>query len=588
MIKTGKKGKAKQNNKIKLPLMTITPEEKLEILRILPDSVGLRDCLPYTTEFDRLYQEFKQHTSKHLSKNDFWRFVVRVAKASRKPQPVDINPSNTLSNSLLDDLHTMNPWWHGDSSRKIPESKRRAYRVLFDSLLKGSFQIVALRGPRQVGKTTIQQQMIRDLLEKKRLVSPQHIIRIQFDDLKSLAIDDPIVTIINWFEKNVVKKTFNNLANEGKTVYIFLDEIQDVSNWSAQLKHIVDHKTCRIFITGSSALRIFEGRESLAGRVHWNEINTLGLPEICQFRKMGTLHTYKTEIKVSDLRNKDFWIDFTKWNPNRQPLLDDVYYNFCDFGGYPFCHIGENVSWQDAENYLSDTVVARTIDHDLKANFDSEYKKKIGTMNSTLLRNVFKTFCKYSGMAIGLDKLCKEFRSSFSEELTEKQIQMILDFFEHSMLIKVVKPFEHRLKRARNERKICLCDHAIRKAWLKEDVTLYGNGVNVDIAGHVIEGMIGTFLASIQGVGVSYLPSGDTKNNENEIDFILEIGDAHIPIEIKYQENPTINSGIETFLNKTAYNSSFGLVVTKNEVSLDYFKKPNIIPIPAKKFLLLK
>ncbi|MDR2705302.1 MAG: AAA family ATPase, partial [Planctomycetaceae bacterium] len=551
---TGKKDNARQKNNIKLPSIAITTEESLEILRLLPDDAGSRDRLPYTTEFDYMYKIFKQHTQRKLSKNDFWRLIIRVAKKSRKPKPIDINPSNTVSENLLKDLHRMNPWWKKNLPKKIPESKRQVYQVLFDNLVNGHCPIVVLRGPRQVGKTTIQSQIIRDLLGQYS-ISPKQIVRVQFDRLKSLVLDDPIVTIIDWFEDDIIKDTFNNLAGQGKEVYIFLDEIQDVDNWSSQLKHIVDHESCHVFITGSSAIRIFEGKESLAGRAYWNEINTLGLSEICQFRKMGTLNNYMSEIDVSCFRNKKFWIDFKNWSPDKQ-LLDEVYQKFCDFGGYPFCHTNSKISWQKVNDYLSETVVARTIDHDLKAQFNSEYKDRIATLNSTLLRKTFKTFCKYSGMDIGLNTLREEFHSDFFEILNDKQIQLILDFFENSMLIKMIRPFEHHLKRAKNKRKICLCDHAIRKAWLKEDVNLYDETVNSDIAGHIVEGIVGTFLTSIKDIGVSYLPSNN--NQKDEIDFILEVGDGHIPIEVKYKKQPDLNTGIETFMKNPANNAPFG------------------------------
>jgi predicted AAA+ superfamily ATPase len=508
---------------------------------------------------------------------------------SRKPKPIDINPSNTLSEPLLDNLHLMNPWWRGNRTKIIPTNKRQIYPVLFESLLQGQHSIIALRGPRQVGKTTIQLQMIHDLLEQKRLVSPEQIIRIQFDSLESLALTDPIVTIINWFEKNVVKSTINNLAHQGKPVYIFLDEIQDVDNWSAQLKHIVDHRECRIFITGSSSLRILKEKESLAGRVYWNEINTLSLSEISKFRNSKILSPYTTEIDVAKFRDKKFWTDFKTWSSYESILLDEIYRRYCDFGGYPFCHIGDSVSWQKADEHLCDTVVARTIDHDLSVNFNLEYGKKMGMLSSTLLSNVFKIFCKYSGISVTLTTLQRALSASFSEQLKHNQIRMILDFFEHSMLIKVVKPFEHQLRNPREEVKICLCDHAIRKAWLKEDVSLYDTTINANLAGHIIEGIIGSFLKSIKGVGVSYFPAEQQdKNKKNEIDFILEIGGSHIPIEVKYSNTPQINAGITEFLTKKIYNAPFGLVITKEEMPLNCFGNSNIVPISAKKFLLLK
>lgn len=586
-------GNAKQLSPTKLPTIPATEAEKVEILRLLPDSAGERDRLPYTSAFEHIYELFKKHTGRNVGKNDFWRLVLRTAKGSRKPQPVDINPSNTLSESLLAELHAMNPWWKGDSMTKTKPYKRSIYQSLYESVTRGRYKIIALRGPRQVGKTVLQMQMIYDLLEKKRVVRPNQILRIQFEELTALNIDDPILTIIRWFENNVVQDTFNNMAAKGLPVFIFLDEFQGVDNWNSQLKHIIDHGECKIFITGSSALRIHAGKESMAGRVQWNEINTLGLSEICAFRKLGVLPPYCPKIDLSEWLKKEFWINLKKcnWkNGNKPMLLDVVYENFCDFGGYPFCHTDKDVSWEDAEEYLYDTVVAKTIELDLKAKFESILGGSVAFMDVTLLTNAFKTLCKYTGHDISIDKLREELNASHSLNLKHEQIRKILEFFELSMLIKVIKPFEHRLKNPKENVKICLCDHAIRRAWMKENIPLYGSNVNAVLAGHVIEGIIGTFFKSIKQLGVSYFPPvGKGKDAEGEVDFILEIGVHHIPVEVKYKNNPDLGTGMKSFLDKEAYNAPFGLMITKDELSTDYFgNDERIIPIPAKKLLMLK
>ena len=593
ILRATKHGNAKQLKPIKLPVVSATTAEKVEVLRLLPDSAGERDRLPYTTAFDEVYELFRKHTNKQLSKNDFWRLTLTVVKASRKPKPIDINPSNELSVSLIQELHRMNPWWKGDSMGTVPKFKRNIYKTLYENVTRGRYKIVALRGPRQVGKTVLQMQMIHDLLNNKRVAfSPQQILRVQFDDLSFLDITDPILTIVRWFENNVVQDTFNNMAAKGLPVYIFLDEFQNIDNWNAQLKYISDHGESRFFITGSSALRIIAGRESMAGRVQWHEINTLGLAEISTFRSISPLAPYREEINLSEWLQKDFWLDLrnAKWkNGDKSFFIESVYKNFCDFGGYPFCHKDEDVPWKDVEEFLVDTVVIRAIELDLGAKFESVYGSSTAFMDATLLKNAFRILCKYTGQSVTIEKLCKELNASTSARLKHVQMQVILEFFERSMLIKIIRSFEHRLKNPKESVKVCLCDHAIRKAWLKEDVPLYGTDVHSDLAGHIVEGIVGNFFKSIKQLGVSYFPAvGKEKDAEDEVDFILEIGAFHIPVEVKYRNNPVLGSGLKSFLNKEAYNAPFGLVITKGEVLLDYFHDERIIPISAKRLLMLK
>jgi len=57
-----------------------------------------------------------------------------------------------------------------------------------------------------------------------------------------------------------------------------------VGSRAPQLKLLVDHSTAQVVVTGSSALRIERGRDSLAGRITTIEAGTLSLTEIAALR----------------------------------------------------------------------------------------------------------------------------------------------------------------------------------------------------------------------------------------------------------------------------------------------------------------
>jgi predicted AAA+ superfamily ATPase len=70
--------------------------------------------------------------------------------------------------------------------------------------------IVVLRGPRQVGKTTAQFQIISDVLGEG--VPARNVLRVQFDELASLrGIEEPILAIADWFERNVTTADYRRL-----------------------------------------------------------------------------------------------------------------------------------------------------------------------------------------------------------------------------------------------------------------------------------------------------------------------------------------------------------------------------------------
>ena len=87
------------------------------------------------------------------------------------------------------------------------------------------------------------------------------MLRVQFDDLEGLGkLDDPILRIVDWYENTVLRRTLNEVAHAGGHTYLFFDEVQNLRDWAPQLKHLVDHATTQVVVTGSSALRIAVGR----------------------------------------------------------------------------------------------------------------------------------------------------------------------------------------------------------------------------------------------------------------------------------------------------------------------------------------
>ena len=159
-----------------------------------------------------------------------------------------------LSPQLVADLRRFNPWWEGAPMPLQPQTRRHLVAQIRRRLDAEIAPIIVVRGPRQVGKTTAQFQIIADLLDEG--VSPTSILRVQFDELASLQrIEDPILRISDWFERKITGAHFNALARDGQKAYLFFDEVQNLDGWHAQLKSLVDNASVKVVVTGSSALR---------------------------------------------------------------------------------------------------------------------------------------------------------------------------------------------------------------------------------------------------------------------------------------------------------------------------------------------
>ena len=199
-------------------------------------------------------------------------------------------PAPELPQPLVADLRRQNPWWTGDPAPVQPGPRRHLVGQIRRRLSLELAPIVAVRGPRQVGKTTAQLQIIEDLLAEG--ARPNTILRVQFDELESLHdLVDPILRIPDWFEHHIAGTHFNRLARAGQWAHLFFDEVQSIGGWHVQLKSLVDNASVRAMITGSSALRIEQGRDSLAGRISTIETGVFSLTEI------GPLHGLETRSR---------------------------------------------------------------------------------------------------------------------------------------------------------------------------------------------------------------------------------------------------------------------------------------------------
>jgi predicted AAA+ superfamily ATPase len=173
-------------------------------------------------------------------------------------------------------LRRLNPWWEGEPSRPLPPTRRHLVQQIASCLETRLAPIVAVRRPRQIGKTTAQLQLLDDLL--KGGIPGRSILRVQADELPSLGeLKEPILRIVDWYESNILGGTLNAAAQRGLETYLFLDEVQNLRDWAPQLKFLVDSSTTQVVVTGSSALRIEQGRDSLAGRIHTIEAGVLSL-----------------------------------------------------------------------------------------------------------------------------------------------------------------------------------------------------------------------------------------------------------------------------------------------------------------------
>ena len=320
-------------------------------------------------------------------------------------------------------LRDANPWWQGDRQYDIATIKRWAYAPVLKGLLRGLAPVTVLRGPRQVGKTTLLNQVIDELLSQG--VNPKRIFRVQFDDIPDLRrLGTPILDLAAWYADNVVGQSFHAFANEQRgPVYLLLDEVQNLPDWATQLKHLVDLQPVRAIVTGSSALRIEAGRDSLAGRVSTIEIGPLLLREVSEMRGASAITPFLPYNGLSPLKEKSFWQALRGFGEQHRATRDVAFSAFSEFGGYPLAHKRADSTWEEVSGQLVETVVRRAIQHDLRIGERGRRR------DETLLEEVFRLSCRYAGQSPSQALYLDEVRRALDANIGWQRILTYLKFF---------------------------------------------------------------------------------------------------------------------------------------------------------------
>lgn len=482
-------------------------------------------------------------------------------------------------------LQSTNPWWRGNPMRPLPPYRRWAFSTILQRIQSGLAPAVVLRGPRQVGKTTLQEQVITYLLDKEK-IDPSRILRVQFDELPSLRrVDDPILALCRWFENRVLGKTFNTAASEGSPAYLFFDEVQNLGNWAPQIKSLVDNHAVRVLVTGSSALRIELGHDSLAGRITQLDLGPLLLREIAGIRDLGELKAFLPTNGLSSLLEADFWGELKSFGSSNYEMRDAAFAAFAERGGYPMAQVRTDRPWEEIANHLNETVIQRAIQHDLRL---GERGKR---RDSSLLEEVFRLACRYAGQSPGQAVFVNEVKSALAANIGWQRILAYLKFLDGTLLLRLVPPLELRIRRSKGNSKICLSDHTLRASWLQESVPLTASQLQnaphlADLAGHLAESIVGYFLGNLPDLPLRHFPA---RGAEPEVDYVLTIGEKRIPLEVKYRQridplNDTV--GLRAFLENRVYNAPFGVLVTLSDnVAIS---DPRIVTLPLSSLLLLR
>lgn len=158
-------------------------------------------------------------------------------------------------------IELQNPWWGNpqaiDKDQHLLEITGKPYEFnppILNAITTDPGDIHIIRGPRQVGKTTLLKLLIKRLL--KSAIEPHSIIYISCESIESF--DSLHSLLIDLLKDKMKQKT-----------YLLLDEISFIHEWQRALLGIANMGLIRnatVIITGSNARDLKESGERLPGR----------------------------------------------------------------------------------------------------------------------------------------------------------------------------------------------------------------------------------------------------------------------------------------------------------------------------------
>lgn len=392
---------------------------------------------------------------------------------------------------------------------------RKQYYTLKERIEEPRRFIQVLAGPRQVGKSTLVEQVL------KSLTIPH-----------SIEVADAVEPNDNDWIRRVWESARTTMTLRGEAEHLLvIDEIQKIDNWSEVVKREWDVDTrkglnLKVVLLGSSRLLLKKGlTESLAGRF---ELIRLG-----------------------------HW-SYQEMHDAFGVTLDEYIY----FGGYPGAvHlISDEKRWR---KYIKDSLVTPAIEKDVLMT-SNIYKP-------ALMKQLFELGCGYSAEILSLTKLMGQLQDAGNVTT----LASYLEILNQCALLTGLQKFANDDARKRASiPKYQVYNNALMTAY--KGRSFINDRTDPMLWGRWVESAVGTHLlgmAEEEDYQVYYWRDTAKNRQDMEVDFII-VNDGEVTaIEVKSGRRG-MNSGLPAFVE--AFHPKKSFVVGSGGVSLEDFLKSDI------------
>jgi len=467
---------------------------------------------------------------------------------------------------LIKVLQTYNPWWKNtDAIRPLSKPhKRVVYHEAVKMIEHPSIRrFVVLSGARRVGKTTVLYQIIERLLDKG--VPAKNILYVSFDN--------PIVKMVNIDD---VMSTYDSLYPVEGEKYLFFDEVQYTDSWELWMKVIYDSRhDIKLVATGSASPVLVKGTsDSGTGRWIILKAPTLSFYEYCELLELKDRPTLSEDFRPTMLIKMEKGA--LAGLMDRFTPLQQHFNRYLTIGGFPELVLSDDDTY--SHRILREDVVDKVIKRDVLTLYN--------VRNPLSMEKLFLYLCMTSSEIFNKQTAAKEL-----ENIGVDTIEDYVSFLEKSNLIYISSPMMVGKKAAlKGKPKVYIADAAIRSAVLMLDEVLsddaeMGVMVETTVYKHIV-----SFYQSAPTVRIGYYRKA--KENQKEVDVVIELPKDKILCEVKYRNNTAISASDAIIaLSKeedTKVVNSF--IVTKSLLDYGMANHETLVPvfrIPAIVFVYL-
>lgn len=344
--------------------------------------------------------------------------------------------------------------------------------------------ILAVAGPRQVGKTTL----VRQVAESSGL------------PFRYASADEPTLQGREWIEEQweAARLLLRETGKEGAV--LVLDEVQKIPRWSETVKRLWDEDTAgrrhlKVVLVGSAPLLMRSGlSESLAGRVE-----VIHLPH----------------WSLSEMRQAFGW------------SLDQYLF----YGGYPGAAplVKEPERWA---RYVKDSLIETTISRDvlLLTRVDKP----------AVLRRLFDLGCAYSGQVLSYTKML----GRLTDAGNATTLAHYLDLLSAAGMLMGLQKFAGSAVRRRGSiPKLQVLNTALMTA--QSGLSFREAQADRGWWGRLVESAVGAHLANAAAGGACEVYYWRDRNHE--VDFVVRAGTSVTAIEVKSGRARDTLAGMQAF-----------------------------------------